>query len=110
MIKENPCNCSNCNKKEDYSPFGSECPFNGYDYTPRQVEMMTSHCGCTHHQDIHKYVNSDIIKKFKSRASKLEKLEPKIGTRMESDSLSACYAEAEVLREVIDVLKGGVKK
>jgi hypothetical protein len=46
----NPCNCDNgCNRREDYSEFGSRCPFNGYDFTARQISIMTMRCGCLYH-------------------------------------------------------------
>jgi len=56
----NPCNCGEgCDYKPEYGYFHSACPFSGYDYTPHQVLLITSRCGCMYHsfaKEIIKYV------------------------------------------------------
>jgi hypothetical protein len=41
-----PQRCEVCSKRGDYTPFGSDCPINGYDYTSGQIALITSLCGC----------------------------------------------------------------
>ena len=46
----NPCNCDNeCDKIASYGHFHPNCPFNGYDYTPHQISVITMRCGCLYH-------------------------------------------------------------
>jgi hypothetical protein len=71
-IKQNPCNCETCDKNGGYMPFASDCPFNGYDYTPGQIERITMRCGCLYHPKAMKYLksNNTMVKKHDKNSNK----------------------------------------
>lgn len=64
MSKEEVPNCDTCKKKEDYRVHGSDCPFNGYDYTQWQRECAVMRSGCMYHQDARKYLNKEAIEEL----------------------------------------------
>ena len=47
--KQHPCRCETCEHKGEYTPFGSDCPLNGYEWSAFQIECITMHIGCASH-------------------------------------------------------------
>ena len=104
-------NCGNCTVRE--CGFNPECIADRsplFKVRSEAVLWFTSIWGCARHPLALQVLAAPIIEALNRQANNLGNREPRFGTRMENESLSCGYAEAEGMREAIKLLMGGAKE
>lgn len=67
MTDEQPPNCESCQYKPSFGHIKSECPFDGYDYTPHQLLCITMRAGCVHHPDTKAWMMRGVLMELERR-------------------------------------------
>jgi hypothetical protein len=105
MTQQHQCRCETCEHKGKYTPFGSDCPLNGYEWSAFQIECITMHIGCASHP-----ANTGALARIDAGVKELEwRIDHPTSKAFEPhshdcDIVNAAYASA------IALLKEGVGK
>lgn len=111
-MKIHPCSCNSCKKATftrgiNWLNGGVLCE--NEELLPDFVATVAKKGCYSHHLALHE-ISKPVITALNKLVENYESREPSFGTRMECESLSRVYAEAEGMRTAINMLKFGVEE